>query len=146
MEGFMIQGGGYTPDMVEKPKMESIKNEATNRLSNKRGTISMARTPSAHSASNQFFINHRDNPGLDHKNTTDKGYGYCVFGRVIKGMDVVDKIAKVSTTTYNHPIQGKMGDVPSKTVLIESVRVKKHTVRYLSVCVISLSSFFMCST
>ncbi len=125
IKGFMIQGGGYTPDMVKKPTMNTIKNEASNSISNKRGTIAMARMPSPHSASSQFFINHRDNSGLDHKNDTDKGYGYCVFGRVINGMDVVDKIAQVSTTTYNDPTLGKMGNVPSKTVLIESVRVKK---------------------
>jgi len=125
IKGFMIQGGGFTPDMVKKPTMDPIKNEASNRISNKRGTISMARMPAPHSATSQFFINHRDNSGLDYKNHTDKGYGYCVFGRVIDGMDVVDKIAQVSTTTYNQSTQGKMGDVPSKTVLIESVRIKK---------------------
>ena len=125
MEGFMIQGGGFTPDMVEKPTMPPIKNEAANRLSNKCGTIAMARMPMPHSATCQFFINHKDNPGLDHKNNTDNGYGYCVFGRVIQGMDVVDKIAQVSTITYNHPTKGQMGNVPVKTILIESVRVKK---------------------
>ena len=125
MEGFMIQGGGFTPDMVEKPTLPPIKNEAANKLSNKRGTIAMARMPMPHSATCQFFINHKDNAGLDHKNTTPKGYGYCVFGRVIKGMDVIDKIAQVGTITYNHPQKGQMGNVPVKTILIESVRVKK---------------------
>ncbi len=125
MEGFMIQGGGYTADMEKKPTMDPIKNEASNKISNKRGTISMARMPAPHTASSQFFINHRNNPALDFKNNSERGYGYCVFGRVINGMDVVDKIAQVGTTTYNSPEQGKMGNVPSKTVLIESVRVKK---------------------
>ncbi|MBN1290758.1 MAG: peptidyl-prolyl cis-trans isomerase [Candidatus Latescibacteria bacterium] len=123
--GFMIQGGGFTPDMEQKPTKPPIVNEAANGLKNKRGTIAMARTPEPHSATCQFFINHRDNPALDFKDNTAKGYGYCVFGRVIEGMDVVDKIAKVTTTKVTAPDGNQHQNVPVKNVLIESIRVKK---------------------
>ncbi len=96
---FMIQGGGFTKDMKKMEPNAPIKNEADNGLSNKRGTIAMARTMEINSATSQFFINHKDNPALDHRDNTPRGYGYAVFGKVIDGMDVVDKIANVKTTT-----------------------------------------------
>ena len=117
IETFMIQGGGMTADLREKESRPPIKNEAGNRLSNIRGTIAMARTPEVDSATCQFFINTVDNPGLDHQNNTVDGFGYCVFGRVIAGLDVVDAIARVPTT-----IKKGMEDVPRETVTILSVR------------------------
>ena len=89
ISNFMIQGGGFTPGMKEKKTSSPVKNEATNGLSNKAGTVAMARTMDVHSATSQFFINVVDNPFLDYKSSTAEGYGYCVFGKVIKGMDVV---------------------------------------------------------
>lgn len=117
MKGFMIQGGGYDADFHQKATKPPIKNEATNRLKNKRGTIAMGRLPEIHSASKQFYINHVDNPGLDHRDKTPEGFGYCVFGKVIKGMDVVDAIA-------NTPIMAKRehNAVPRETITIISVR------------------------
>ena len=114
---FMIQGGGYTADMTEKPTDAPIKNEANNGLSNLRGTISMARTEDINSATAQFFINVVDNQKLDYQNP--QRYGYAVFGEVLSGMDVVDKIRDVKTTN-----KGDMGDVPVDTVLIKSVRLE----------------------
>ena len=126
IEGFMIQGGGFTPDMVKKPTKPMIKSEATNKLSNRRGTISMARMPNGvDTASSQFFINHKGNPGLDHKDKSLKGFGYCVFGQVIAGMDVVDKIASTSTTTARDPKGTPLRDVPARTITIESIRIKE---------------------
>jgi len=116
IKDFMIQGGGFTPDLQKKTTNPPIKNEATNGLSNKRGTLAMARLPQPHSASAQFFINHKNNSGLDHKGTADADYGYCVFGKVIEGMDVVDAIAKVKTMTKNN-----YRDVPREDILIISV-------------------------
>ena len=117
IKGFMIQAGGISANLTEKPAKPSIKNEATNRLKNKRGTIAMGRTEEIHSITSHFYINHVDNPGLDHRNTTPQGYGYPVFGKVIKGMDVVDAIASVKTMTkYNVP------DVPRETITIISIR------------------------
>ena len=117
MKGFMIQGGGLTPDFTEKPTKSPIKNEATNGLKNKKGTIAMARTAVIDSATSQFFINHVDNSFLNHRNSTHEGFGYCVFGKVIKGLDVVDAIAKVKTMSKS----GQM-DVPSETITIISIR------------------------
>jgi cyclophilin family peptidyl-prolyl cis-trans isomerase len=117
IKNFMIQGGGYTADFIEKETKPPIKNEASNGLKNERGTIAMARTPEIDSATSQFFINHVDNPGLDYKNSTPEGYGYAVFGRVIDGMDVVDAIANVKTMT-KHGMQ----DVPRETITIISIR------------------------
>ena len=99
IDGFMIQGGGFTKEMHQKPTNASVKNEAENGLSNKRGTIAMARTPDINSATSQFFINVVDNSFLDHKGKTPREYGYCVFGKVIEGLDVVDKIKGVKTWT-----------------------------------------------
>lgn len=109
---FMIQGGGFEPGMKEKRTREQIKNEAPNGLSNKRGAIAMARLPAPDTASAQFFINVKDNPGLDNPRSP-----YCVFGKVIEGMDVVDKIKEVETGS-----KGGHGDVPVKDVIIKSVR------------------------
>ena len=117
---FMIQGGGFTATMLQLPTKEPIRNEAANGLLNKRGTIVMARRNTPNSATCQFFINHKDNDFLDHKDNTPRGYGYAVFGRVTSGMDVVDSIAAVKTGAV-----GGFRDVPLEPVVIESVRVKK---------------------
>ncbi len=118
--GFMIQGGGFRPGMDEKAHGVSILNEADNGLKNVTGAIAMARTPDPQSASAQFFINTADNPSLDSRDKTDAGWGYCVFGRVIKGMDVVHKIEHVAT----HSV-GPFQDVPVKDVVIEKVELIK---------------------
>lgn len=111
--GFMIQGGGLTARMQQKDTEAPIKNEADNGLKNDRGTIAMARTMDPHSATAQFFINLVDNDFLNFQAPSDNGWGYCVFGKVTEGMDVVDKIAKVKTTTV-----GMYQDVPSDLVVI----------------------------
>ena len=111
--GFMIQGGGMDAKMREKATHEPITNEADNGLKNERGAIAMARTADPHSASAQFFINHADNAFLNHSEPSQDGWGYAVFGKVIDGMDVVDKIAKVKTRS-----QGIHSDVPVDMVLI----------------------------
>lgn len=115
--GFMIQGGGFTSGMVQKQTNPPIKNEAGNGLSNTRGTIAMARTPVVDSATSQFFINVADNTFLDHQNDSATGFGYCVFGKVTKGMDVVDKIVNVPRGYFS----GHQ-DVPTTDVLIKSVK------------------------
>ena len=119
IDGFMIQGGGFESGMVQKPTRDTIKNEANNGLSNERGTIAMARTPDPHSASAQFFINLKDNAFLDFKSESPDGWGYCVFGRVIDGMDVVDAIKDVDTGT-----SGFHQDVPTEDVIIETAEVE----------------------
>jgi peptidyl-prolyl cis-trans isomerase A (cyclophilin A)/peptidyl-prolyl cis-trans isomerase B (cyclophilin B) len=119
MPGFMIQGGGFTPDFKEKPTRKPIKNEAANGLHNGVGTIAMARTSEPHSATAQFFINVADNAMLDFRYPTQDGYGYTVFGKVVKGMDVVDRIAKVRTGPGPAPHQ----NVPVKPVVIKSVKL-----------------------
>jgi peptidyl-prolyl cis-trans isomerase B (cyclophilin B) len=115
IKDFMIQGGGLTEDFIEKSTKSPIKNEATNGLKNKRGTIAMARMNEPHSATCQFFINHVDNSFLDNGVAAD-GWGYCVFGKVVDGMDVVDTIAKAPTMTKHG-----MPDVPRETIKILSV-------------------------
>ena len=115
IDGFMIQGGGFNDKMQQKESLDEIKNEADNGLSNNQYTIAMARTSAPHSASNQFFINVGNNDFLNHSAATSSGWGYCVFGKVTAGMDVVDKIKKVATTTRN----GHQ-DVPVDNVVIES--------------------------
>ncbi len=112
---FMIQGGGMTKDMVEKPTRAPIKNEADNGLKNEVGTIAMARTNDPHSATAQFFINVADNAFLNHTSNDERGWGYAVFGKVTKGMDVVEKISKSPTWP---------GDVPTQPIVIESVVLK----------------------
>lgn len=117
IKGFMIQAGGFSANLVEKPGKPPIKNEAGNGLKNKRGTIALGRTPEVHSATCHFYINHVDNPGLDHRNNTPEGFGYAVFGKVIKGMNVVDAIANAKTM-----VKGNDADVPRETITIISIR------------------------
>ncbi len=113
IKDFMIQGGGFTEDMKQKPTQKAIKNEATNGLGNDKYTVAMARTSDPNSATAQFFINVKDNKFLNFTAPTPEGYGYAVFGKVIKGENVVDKIKAVSTGN-----RGMMGDVPNKPVII----------------------------
>lgn len=120
IDNFMIQGGGFTPDLSKKAGNEPIENEATNKLSNDKYTIAMARTGVVNSATSQFFINNKDNSALDHRDTSQSGFGYCVFGKVIEGQDVVDKISKVQTTT-----KSGMKDVPTQPVIIEACYMKE---------------------
>ncbi len=119
IKDFMIQGGGFVPQMVQKKTKAPVVNEADNGLKNLRGTIAMARTMEPHSATSQFFINTVDNSFLDHTAKNTQGWGYCVFGKVVEGMDTVDEIKKVKTAN-------KMGhqDVPVVPVIIEKVTVK----------------------
>lgn len=117
IKDFMIQGGGMTPDFLEKQTKPAIKNEAVNGLKNKKGTIAMARTQVIDSATSQFYINHVDNPFLDHRDNSPEGFGYAVFGKVIEGMDVVDAIATVKTM-----IKSGMRDVPREIITIISIR------------------------
>lgn len=117
--GFMIQGGGFTADMQQKPTKGEIKNEAANGLKNRRGTLAMARTQVVDSATCQFFINLTDNDFLDHKGAAPHTYGYAVFAKVTDGMDVVDAIAGVATGN-----SGMHQDVPQEAVVIESVTVQ----------------------
>ena len=121
INGFMIQGGGLTADMSNKSSgTSSIQNEANNGLSNDRGTIAMARTMDPHSATSQFFINHKDNGFLNHTGETSQGWGYAVFGVVTDGMDVVDQIAEVATGS-----SGAYQDVPQEVITIESVVISE---------------------
>ena len=120
IDGFMIQGGGFTKDMNQKQTRAPIRNEAMNGLKNKRGTIAMARTMVVDSATSQFFINLVDNEFLDFQNPTPQGFGYAVFGKVTKGMEVVDAIAKVQTGN-----RGMHQDVPVKPVVIKKVTVEE---------------------
>ncbi|MFZ4536536.1 peptidylprolyl isomerase [Propionivibrio sp.] len=115
MDGFMIQAGGFTKDMTQKPAASQIFNESKNGLKNQRGTIAMARRGEPHSATSQFFINHKDNAMLDYP--AQDGWGYAVFGKVVKGMDVVDKIAKVPTGD-----RAMHQNVPLEPVVIQSVK------------------------
>jgi len=115
---FMIQGGGFTPDMKQKPTKAAIKNEAGNGVKNQFGTLAMARTSDVNSATAQFFINTKDNDFLDHKDDSMQGYGYCVFGKVIEGSKVVQKIESVETSS-----KGMYEDVPVEPVIIKSIRV-----------------------
>ena len=118
IDSFMIQGGGFTPDMSEKETRAPIENEAGNRLKNVRGSLAMARTNDPHSASSQFFINTVDNHMLDFQSETIQGYGYAVFGQVVEGFETLDAIKKVSTGS-----RGGHDDVPMSPVVIEIVRV-----------------------
>lgn len=115
IDGFMIQGGGFSTEMAKKPTKSAIVNEAANGLKNERGTLAMARTTDPHSATSQFFINTVDNAPLDHTGKTPAGWGYAVFGKVVDGMEVVDAIAKVPTGT-----RGQFRDTPSESVVILS--------------------------
>ena len=119
INGFMIQGGGLTADMNNKPSGTGpIQNEANNGLPNDRGTIAMARTNDPHSATSQFFINHKDNSFLNHSSETMRGWGYAVFGKVTDGMDVVDAIAVVDTGNFQ-----QYADVPVEPIMIQSISV-----------------------
>ncbi len=118
IDGFMIQGGGFEPGMRQKPTRAAVKNEADNRLKNAAYTIAMARTSDPHSATAQFFINVADNAFLDHTAPTPQGWGYCVFGRVVEGTDVVDRIKGVKTGR-----RGMHQDVPQEDVVIEKAEV-----------------------
>ena len=121
INGFMIQGGGLTADMNNKSSGTGpIQNEANNGLPNDRGTIAMARTMDPHSATSQFFINHKDNAFLNHTAETSQGWGYAVFGMVTEGMDVVDQIAEVATGS-----SGAYQDVPEEVITIESVTISE---------------------
>ncbi|QEY24704.1 peptidylprolyl isomerase [Neisseria animalis] len=120
IDGFMIQGGGYTADMTAKPVDKAISNEADNGLKNTVGTIAMARTGNPHSATSQFFINTADNDFLNFKNKTPQGYGYTVFGKVTSGMNVVKLISQSKTAG-----RGFHQDVPVKPVLIKSVQISQ---------------------
>ena len=115
--GFMIQGGGLTAEMSNKATHEPVKNEAAANVGNDRGTLAMARTGVVDSATAQFFINLVDNAALNHRDETASGFGYCVFGKVLAGMEAVDAIAKVETTS-----RGGHQDVPAETVTIQSIR------------------------
>lgn len=118
INGFMIQGGGFEPGMKQKPCGEPIQNEANNGLKNEAGTIAMARTNAPHSATAQFFINVADNDFLNHRSPDMQGWGYCVFGKVSEGMDVVDKIKGVKTGS-----SGFHQDVPKDDVVIQSAEI-----------------------
>tara|TARA_B100000886_G_C20426612_1_gene494440 strand:+ start:4262 stop:4912 length:651 start_codon:yes stop_codon:yes gene_type:complete len=120
IKGFMIQGGGFDTEMIQKPTRDGIQNEADNGIKNEVGTIAMARTSDPHSATAQFFINVSDNEFLNHKSKDERGWGYTVFGKVVEGMDVVRKIEKVTTSQ-----RGPHGDVPSSNILIEKIEETK---------------------
>lgn len=118
IKGFVIQGGGFEPNLVNKNPNAPIKNEASNKISNLTGTLAMARTSDPDSASSQFFINLSDNTFLDHKDSSAQGYGYCVFGKVSDGMDIVKEIAQCSTgRLHGHD------DVPEIEIVIESASI-----------------------
>lgn len=116
IKGFMIQGGGMTPDMKQKATKAPVKNEAANGKSNKRGTVAMARTSVIDSATSQFFINAVDNAFLDHQDTSARGFGYCVFGQITEGLDVMDKIIAVKTG-----FKAGHDDVPVEPVMITKI-------------------------
>ena len=118
IDGFMVQGGGFEPGMKQKPTRAPVQNEANNGLKNDMYTVAMARTSAPHSASAQFFINVANNDFLNHSAPTPQGWGYCVFGKVVDGTDVVDKIRKVKTGS-----KGMHQDVPVEDVIIEKAEV-----------------------
>ena len=118
IDGFMIQGGGFEPGMIQRPVRAPIANEAGNGLKNEKYTVAMARTSDVNSATAQFFINVKDNDFLDYKSPTPQGFGYCVFGKVVEGQDVVDKIKKVKTGN-----RSGHQNVPVENVLIEKAEL-----------------------
>ena len=120
IDGFMIQGGGFTPDFRQKPTRAPVENEAANGLKNARYSVAMARTGDPHSATAQFFINVADNDFLDHRSPDVKGWGYCVFGRVVAGAEVVDRIKGLATGN-----RGMHQDVPKADVVIERAEVQE---------------------
>ncbi len=117
---FMVQGGGFEPGMTQKPTREQIKNEASNGLKNNIYTVAMARTNEPHSASGQFFINVKDNDFLNFKDESEQGWGYCVFGKITDGANIVDKMAQVETGNNSGH-----GDVPVDDIILESIKL--HT-------------------
>lgn len=117
--GFMIQGGGFDQDFNQKPTLDPIENEADNGLKNLTGTLAMARTQDPHSATAQFFINVSDNDFLNHSSKSIQGWGYCVFGEVVDGMDVVERITAVATTR-----RGMHADVPAEDIIIQRAYIK----------------------
>jgi peptidyl-prolyl cis-trans isomerase B (cyclophilin B) len=119
IDGFMVQGGGFLPGMEQKEVQDPIQNEATNGLSNKKGTLAMARTPDPHSATAQFFINVNDNNFLDFTSETSQGWGYCVFAEVVEGLDIIETIKNVATGS-----EGFHQDVPLEDVIITKVTVE----------------------
>ncbi|PAJ73166.1 peptidylprolyl isomerase [Pseudoalteromonas sp. NBT06-2] len=119
IDGFMVQGGGFLPGMEQKTVQDPIQNEATNGLSNKKGTLAMARTPDPHSATAQFFINVNDNNFLDFTSETSQGWGYCVFAEVVEGLDIIETIKNVATGS-----EGFHQDVPLEDVIITKVTVE----------------------
>ena len=119
IDGFMIQGGGFTREMREKPTRDPIQNEAGNGLKNDAGTIAMARRPNPHSATAQFYINLVDNDALNQRDTSAQGFGYAVFGKVVQGLDIVKAIAKVPTGRV-----GQFDDVPREPIVIQSATVE----------------------
>lgn len=121
INGFMIQGGGFERDMHQKPTRAPVKNEAANGLKNDVGTIAMARTQAPNSATAQFFVNLKDNAFLNHTGTHPSEMGYCVFGKVVSGMDVIKKIAVVPTGRY-----GRFNDVPTKAIKIKNAKLLKE--------------------
>ena len=120
ISGFMVQGGGFTQDFQKKTVRAPIENEANNGLKNLNGTVAMARTNNPHSSTAQFFINVKDNPALEHSDLTPRGFGYAVFGQVVEGMDVIDKIRQVKT--------GAGTALPSRDVPKTQIVIKKVTV------------------
>ena len=120
IDRFMIQGGGFTEDMTKKPVRDPVENEADNGLGTVRGTVALARTSDPHSATAQFYINTVDNDSLDHRAKTPQGWGYAVFGRVIAGMDVVDRISRTETRTM-----GGFQDVPVSPIVIERSYIRR---------------------
>lgn len=118
IDNFMVQGGGFEPGMRQKPAPDTVENEAANGLKNDKYTVAMARTSDPHSASAQFFINVKDNDFLNHTAPSGQGWGYCVFGKVTEGTEVVDKIRKVKTGS-----SGMHQDVPKEDVIIESAEI-----------------------
>lgn len=117
IKGFMIQGGGFDVRMEKKATKDPVKNEARSDVPNERGTLSMARTMVVDSGTSQFFVNHADNAALNHRDDTDQGFGYCVFGKLIDGFEVLDAIADVKTG-----VMGGYRDVPIEPVVIKSIR------------------------
>ena len=116
INNFMVQGGGFDESFAQLPTKAPVQNEADNRLKNEVGTLAMARTPDPHSATCQFFINVADNDFLNYTSSTPQGYGYCVFGKVVEGMDVVNKIKEVETAT-----RGPHRDVPVENIIINEI-------------------------
>lgn len=125
IKGFMNQGGGFTPDFKKVDTFPPVRNEADNGLKNKRGTIAMARTGDPHSATNQFFINTVDNAFLNHSGKTPRGWGYCVFGTIVDGMDVMDRIAKAPTG----PGGQFQKDVPREQIVIQKVSLVEQAAK-----------------